>query len=391
MRKRDQGYKPDSSRSGQTVRPIPLTEQGRQIAEFVQAFQEGSEAKTSGDLVSRHSERRSDLTEAEFNAWFQLRAPFTDTDKMAALQWAKNHEDALRRDFPFFTVTPDTALPELFETAARGLIRHHGLYLSAKGGLAVNLSGDTATHICREVLARSDDWTTHEFIDAIKSQINDVVNRAMVGARDPLAGNTTFKTPPQVYGERNDKKLEEQDPELAQLKDVEQQEELHELRRVMKRAAELAQRFPDLLRDPEIDAAAGVIADARATASPAPTAIARDKAAPAFAAAARAGRATWSDEMKKTKAEGRRNPAQFIRDEYALELAAGILTRAALKDADFRLAEALAVWIHRHPEDRRLLPEMELVPGAKTRAHPLTGAERQARYRQKYLKVTSLS
>jgi hypothetical protein len=139
----------------------------------------------------------------------------------------------------------------------------------------------------------------------------------------------------------------------SEWEDVKQQQELHALRRHMKRAAELTQRFPDLLRDPEIDAAANVIADARARASPAPTAIARDRAAPAFAAAVRTGRATWSDEMKKTKAEGRRNPAQFIREEYALELSAGILTRDGLPQIDYALAKAYASWIRpaRHPED----------------------------------------
>ena len=59
---------------------------------------------------------------------------------------------------------------------------------------------------------------------------------------------------------------------------------------------------------------------------------------------------SWTDEMKKTKAEGRRNPSQFIRDEYADELSAGTLAR---KDLPLDISEAYASWIRpsRHPED----------------------------------------
>lgn len=68
-------------------------------------------------------------------------------------------------------------------------------------------------------------------------------------------------------------------------------------------------------------------------------------------------RAKWAEETKLTKAEGRRNPAQFIREEYAQELAAGTLTRADLKTEDSQtLYDAYVGWIRRHPEDDLGLP-----------------------------------
>ena len=68
-------------------------------------------------------------------------------------------------------------------------------------------------------------------------------------------------------------------------------------------------------------------------------------------------RSKWSDETKKKKAEGRRNPAQFIREEFKEELEAGTLARADLKSLDSeKLYHAYGVWIGRHPEDDLGLP-----------------------------------
>lgn len=112
-----------------------------------------------------------------------------------------------------------------------------------------------------------------------------------------------------------------------------------------------------------------------------------------FAKAAKpfAGKPKWSDEMEKAKAEGRRNPAQFIREEYAKELEAGALTRA---DLPSDLYQAYANWIRptRHPEDC-IWPDVD----GKTNRSPLSGlppeeqlshkralnAAHQANYREK--------
>lgn len=74
-------------------------------------------------------------------------------------------------------------------------------------------------------------------------------------------------------------------------------------------------------------------------------------------ASQKAQRASWSDETKKSKAEVQRNPAQFIRDEFEEELAAGTLARADLKKLDSEaLYQAYATWIARHPEEDLRLP-----------------------------------
>lgn len=64
-------------------------------------------------------------------------------------------------------------------------------------------------------------------------------------------------------------------------------------------------------------------------------------------------RKKWSEEMKHSKAEGKRDPAQFIREEFAEELVAGILCRSMLSSVDFPLSKAYGNWIKpdRNPTD----------------------------------------
>ena len=76
-------------------------------------------------------------------------------------------------------------------------------------------------------------------------------------------------------------------------------------------------------------------------------------------------RATWSDEMKKTKAEGRRNPAQFTFDEYGEDLNTGRLTRADIRTLDRQLYQALATWVRRLPEDDEQLKDDDIALWAK--------------------------
>lgn len=59
-------------------------------------------------------------------------------------------------------------------------------------------------------------------------------------------------------------------------------------------------------------------------------------------------RAKWSDETKKTNAEGRRNPIQFVFDLYRDDLDAGRLTRADIRQLDRQLYQAIATWVRRH-------------------------------------------
>ncbi|MGB5068119.1 MAG: hypothetical protein WBO29_12205, partial [Albidovulum sp.] len=63
------------------------------------------------------------------------------------------------------------------------------------------------------------------------------------------------------------------------------------------------------------------------------------------------GKRPWSKEMKITKAEGRRNPATFVKEVYEAEIMNRSLTRSSLEKADPALSRAYATWIHRHPAD----------------------------------------
>lgn len=98
------------------------------------------------------------------------------------------------------------------------------------------------------------------------------------------------------------------------------------------------------------------------------------------------GRKPWAEEMERTKSEGKRNPATFIREVYADGVSTRALQRWMLWSIDYALAEAFASWIKRHAEDRDLLPAGRSPPGfgakrGRKKLSSLSDKERQARDR----------